>query len=259
MREAPPEEVSEDTALGGRLILRQPRHGHRFGHDAILLAAAVAANAGEHAVDLGAGIGTAGLALARRVDGVTVTLVEVDPFLAALAAENAARNGLTARVRAICLDIAAPADAFAAAGLGPGTAAQVLMNPPFNPAQQTNVSPDRRRRLAHTASAATLERFVDTAARLLRGRGVLTLIWRADGLEAVLAVLSKAQFGAVAVLPVHAKPAKPAIRLLVAAVKGSRAPLSLLPGLYLADRGGTPSAEAQAILRDGAALPMHLH
>ncbi len=66
-------------------MLRQPLRGHRFGHDAILLAAATAAHAGEHAVDLGAGVGAAGLALARRVEGLDVTLVEIDPALAALA------------------------------------------------------------------------------------------------------------------------------------------------------------------------------
>ncbi len=110
---------SEDAVLGGRLVLRQPLRGHRFGHDAILLAAATAAQAGEQAVDLGAGVGAAGLALARRVEGLGVTLVEIDPALAALARDNAARNGLADRVRAVCLDVAAPAAAFAAAGLAP--------------------------------------------------------------------------------------------------------------------------------------------
>ena len=57
-------ETSDDAVLGGRLRLRQPLRGHRVGHDAILLAAATAAQAGEHAVDLGAGVGAAGLALA---------------------------------------------------------------------------------------------------------------------------------------------------------------------------------------------------
>ena len=40
-------ETTEDAALGGRLILRQPRRGHLFGHDAILLAAAADACPGE--------------------------------------------------------------------------------------------------------------------------------------------------------------------------------------------------------------------
>ena len=54
-----------DAVLGGRLSLRQPRRGHRFGHDAILLAAATDARSGQHAVELGAGVGAAGLALAK--------------------------------------------------------------------------------------------------------------------------------------------------------------------------------------------------
>ena len=82
-------DVTEDTVLGGRLRLRQPRRGHRVGHDAILLAAAVPARAGETVVELGAGVGAAGLALASRVPGIRLTMVELVPRLAALAAENA--------------------------------------------------------------------------------------------------------------------------------------------------------------------------
>src|SRR5688572_25642885 len=84
--------VTDDAVLDGRLRLRQPNKGHRVGHDAILLAAATAAKKGEHAVDLGSGVGAAGLALGSRVEGLRVTLVDVDPALVALAAENAERN-----------------------------------------------------------------------------------------------------------------------------------------------------------------------
>src|SRR5215475_11096825 len=96
---------TDDAALGGRLKLRQPARGHRFGHDAILLAASTPAASGEIAVDLGAGIGAAGLALARRVAGLTVRLVEIDSELAELAAGNATRNGLAERVTAHALDV----------------------------------------------------------------------------------------------------------------------------------------------------------
>ena len=50
-------DLTEDGALGGRLRLRQPRRGHRFGHDAVLLAAATAAQPGERVVEFGAGVG----------------------------------------------------------------------------------------------------------------------------------------------------------------------------------------------------------
>jgi tRNA1(Val) A37 N6-methylase TrmN6 len=245
--------LSEDAVLGGRLILRQPRKGHRVGHDAILLAAACSARPGDRVVELGAGVGAAGLAVARRIDDASVTLVEVDPALAKLAGVNAERNGLAARVRSVCLDVTASPSVFAAAGLGAGTADHVLMNPPFNTEQ--NPSPDPARRLAHVAGDDTPAVWVGAAAHLLRNDGVVTLIWRADGFPAVLAALGN-DFGAVAVLPVHPKPAAPAIRVLVRAVKGARSPLTHLPGLVLADADNKPTAEAEAVLREGAVLAL---
>jgi tRNA1(Val) A37 N6-methylase TrmN6 len=241
--------------LGGRLRLLQPRQGHRVGHDAILLAAATGARPGEHAVDLGAGVGAAGLALAARLDGVRVTLVDVDPKLTALAAENAQRNGLADRVTSITLDVGAPARAFASAGLKPGLVARVLMNPPFNNPVRQNLSPDPRRRFAHAASPDILSLWMSAAARLLSARGVLTLIWRADGLAEVLDALHRG-FGDVAVVPVHPKPDVPAIRVLVRAVKGSRGPLVIYPGLVLNDGSGHPSKAVEAVLREGVALQL---
>jgi tRNA1(Val) A37 N6-methylase TrmN6 len=244
---------TEDAVLGGRLRLKQPKRGHRVGHDAILLAAACPAGAGDEVADLGAGVGAAGLALAARVGGIAVTLVEIDADLAALAAENAQRNGLAARVRTVVLDVAAPARTFAAAGLAAESFMRVLMNPPFNDPSRHRLSPDARRRLAHAAPRATLVAWTKAAARLLRPRGTLSLIWRPDRLADVLTALEPG-FGGVTLLPVHPKPGEAAIRLLVRAVKASRAPLTLLPGLVLNDPAGRPTAEAEAVLRDGAAL-----
>jgi len=247
--------VSEDAVLGGKLRLAQPKRGHRVGHDAMLLAAACPARAGERVVDLGAGVGAAGLALAARVPDITVTLLEIDPELAALAAANAKRNGLAARVGVVVLDVAAPARAFAAAGLRPESVARVLMNPPFNDPLRQRTSSDRGRRLAHAAPRGMLDGWVKTAARLLRPRGTVTLIWRADGLADVLGALASG-FGAVTVLPVYPRSGEPAIRVLARATKASRAPLAVLPGLALNDLSGRPTQEAEAVLREGSSLPL---
>lgn len=246
--------VTDDAVLDGRLRLRQPSKGHRVGHDAILLAAATAAKNGEHAVDFGAGVGGAGLALASRVDGLRVTLIEIDPMLAALAADNAARNGMASRVNAVTLDVTAPARAFAAAGLKPESADRVLMNPPFHDAARQKLSAHAGRRLAHAGSESLLPVWVAAAARLLSARGTLTLIWRADGLGDVLAALRRG-FRGVAVMPVHPKPGVPAIRVLVHAAKQSGAPLTIYPGLILNDADGRPAAPADAVLRGRSVLP----
>lgn len=247
--------ITDDAVLDGRLRLLQPSKGHRVGHDAILLAAATAARKGEHAIDLGAGVGGAGLALANRIDGLRVTLVEVDPVLTKLAADNAARNNLAARVNAVTLNVAAPARAFAAAGLKPGSADRVLMNPPFHDVAHHRTSPHTGRRLAHAASSGLLPVWIKGATRLLSARGVLTLIWRGDGLSDVLAALERG-FGGVAVLPVHPKPGAPAIRVLVRAAKQSRAPLAVYPGLILNDADGRTAAGADAVLRGKSVLPL---
>jgi tRNA1(Val) A37 N6-methylase TrmN6 len=250
-----PAEITQDAVLGGKLRLKQPRAGHRVGHDAILLAAACPTRAGERVVDLGAGVGAAGLALARRIDGVKVVLVEVDAGLAALAAENAQLNGLGASVSAVALDIAAPARAFAAAGLAPESVARILMNPPFNDPARQRASPDRQRRLAHAGSGATLRAWIKTALRLLRPRGTLTVIWRADRLGELLQALAPA-FGAATVLPVYPGERQSAVRVLVRATKASRGPLVLLPGFILNDPAGHPTAQAEAVLRGDAVLPL---
>src|SRR6185437_5767921 len=113
-----PNDLTDDAVLGGRLRLRQKRRGHRVGHDAILLAAATPARPGDVAVDFGSGVGAAGLALVMRVPDTTVTLVEIDPELSAIAAENIERNGLDGRAQVATLDIADSPDAYAAQGLG---------------------------------------------------------------------------------------------------------------------------------------------
>jgi tRNA1(Val) A37 N6-methylase TrmN6 len=254
MSARPSRDVTDDAALGGRLRLLQPRKGHRFGHDAILLAAATDARAGEHAVDLGAGVGCAGLALAARVQGVRVTLVEIDETLAALAMENAARNAMAGRAGVAALDVAAPAAAFARAGLGDGCADHVLMNPPFHDAARTAHSPDAARRAAHVMQRGSLREWVNAAARLLRPGGVLTVIYRADGRDEVTAALA-GSFGALKVLPVYPKPDTAPIRVIVRAVRGGGDGATVTcAGLHLNGNDGRPTVRAEAILREAVPL-----
>jgi len=249
----PSGEVTEDTFLGGQLRLRQPKSGHRAGHDAMLLAAATPARPGQRVVDFGAGVGAAGFAVARRVSGIELVLVEIDAGLADLARGNAAANALSAEV--IVLDVTSTADAFAAAGLAPDSVDVVLMNPPFNDSVRHRASPDQARVIAHVATAATLEGWVHASRRILKSGGALTLIWRADGLGEVLAALDRG-FGSLAILPVHGDAATPAIRVLVRAVKGGKAPTQIHAGVVLNDESAVPNKQVQDILAGKGVLPL---
>jgi tRNA1(Val) A37 N6-methylase TrmN6 len=246
-------DVSEDAFLGGQLRLRQLKSGHRAGHDAVLLAAATPAQAGDRVADLGAGVGVAGLAVARRVAGIDLVLVEIDATLAGLARANADANAIPARV--IVLDVESAAAAFAAAGLGPDSVDAVLMNPPFNDPARHRTSPDKARGIAHVATATTLANWIHAARRILKSAGTLTLIWRADGIAEVLAALDHG-FGSLEILPVHGDARMPANRILVRAIKGGRAPTQIQPALMLNDESGVPNKQVQEILAGKGILPL---
>jgi tRNA1(Val) A37 N6-methylase TrmN6 len=242
-----PAATTDDAVLGGRLKLLQPAHGHRAGHDAILLAAA--APASKHAVDLGAGIGTAGLVLLARDAAERVTLIEIDAELAELARENASRNGYGERTEVIVADIRKLAQGKTPASL----ADLVIMNPPFNDPGRRNASPDAGRRRAHAAAESELDPWCAAANRALEAGGGLVLIHRPEAIETILASLA-GRFGAAEIIPIFPRPDAAAIRVIVRAIKGRRTPPSLRPGLVLNGADGQPAAAAEAILRGAAAL-----
>lgn len=246
-------DLTDDAILDGRLRLLQPKRGHRFGHDAILLAAAVPAQRGERAMELGAGVGAASLALLARVPDTDATLIEIDPALCELANENIARNRLAGRARAVALDAEAAPEVFREAGILPHSFDHVLTNPPFNDASH-QPSPDALRRRAHEGPAGLLSGWVATARAMLTGSGRLTLIWRAEGLDQVLSALHDG-FGGITVIPVYPAPERLAIRVIVSGTRGSDAPQRTLPGLTLNRADMRPSDDAEAILRRGGAWP----
>ncbi|MDK9695625.1 MAG: methyltransferase [Siculibacillus sp.] len=250
----PPVTTTVDRFLGGRLIIEQPATGrHRAGLDAILLAATVPEEAPGPLVDLGAGVGTAGLAAAVRAPGATVWLAERDEVALGAAAANIARNRLSDRARVVAVDLLGPAKAREAV-LPRESAAHVICNPPYHPARTVRASPREARAEAHVLAEGGLGDWLRVAAATLAPHGWLSLIFEGGGLGDILAGLA-GRFGAASILPVHPRAAAPAHRLIVTAIKGSRARPVVLPGLVLHPEGSDhylPAAEA--ILRGEAGL-----
>lgn len=255
---------TEDGLLGGRLRLTQPASGHRAGTDAILLAAACAP-VGQRLGDLGAGIGTAGFAAALRLRPQSLTLVEQDADIAAFARRNGELNAIPAQV--VVCDVL-QACARHAAGLADNALDDVICNPPWYDGRHHRVSPHEKKASAHTVTHSVGHVFghavedhdgnitlpwLRAASAVLRPGGSLTLIHRVERLGEILAGC-EGRFGAVAIMPLHAKPEAAAIRILVRGIKGSRAPLRLAPPLVLHDDTGAFTAQAQAIHRGDAAI-----
>lgn len=250
--------VSDDAFLGGALMLLQPRAGYRAGVDAVLLAAAVADNVGRpaRALDVGAGVGTAGLCLARRCPEISVTLFEREPELAELARRNVERNGFAERCSVAEADLGDCTDAeLSALGIAAGSFEHVIANPPFHTQGEGTAAPSRLKADAHAMDSDGLERWARFLARMAKAGGTATVIHKAEALTGLLAAM-EARFGALRILPVQAQAARPAIRVIVQGTKGSKAPSLLLAPLVLHATNNGPSAEAEAITRHGQALDL---
>ncbi len=251
-------ETTVDAFLGGRVEAVQMRTGHhRAGLEAVLLSAAVAGDFAGTAVDLGSGVGVAGMALAARAANAHVVLVERDPQAAACAGEALARpanRGFAARVSLLRADIGAPEAERVAAGLGRAIAEVVLMNPPFLEQGEGTRSPNTSRADAHVLAEGGLEPWFRAAASALKPAGRLIVVFRADRLDGLLAAM-RVRFGTLVILPIHPRAAEPAHRVLVAGSLGGRAPTRLLPPLALHSPAGNAYLPAvDRILRDGASL-----
>lgn len=245
-------ELSQNAFLGGRLMLFQPLKGYRAGVDPVLLAAAVPAEAGQSALELGCGAGAAILSLAARQPGLTLCGVELQPEYADLARRNAAANGVALDLH--CADLTALPAAFRQRQFD-----HVLANPPYYRAGAHSQASDAGRATA-LGGATPLADWVAVAARRLRPKGLLHMIQRADRLPEMLAACD-GRLGSVEVLPFAARAGRAPDLLILRARKGGRAAFRLHAPLILheGDRHGRDGdsyrAEITAVLRDGAALP----
>ncbi len=230
--------------LGGQVIVRQPEHGFRAGLDAVMLAAAVPARAGEDVLELGAGAGTTSLCLARRVADLRIKGVEIDPELVKLANENAVANEMSDRVRFV------EADVHCLPQPQKRPYNHVLCNPPFHDELgETPPDPARARALQDKGK---LSGWLTAGMKRTVSGGTFTLILRADRIGEALAALPDR---GVSIFPLWTRVGEAAKRVILQVRQGSRAPVEVLHGLVLHAADGKYTPEADAVLR-GAALDL---
>ncbi|MEJ6403091.1 tRNA1(Val) (adenine(37)-N6)-methyltransferase [Yoonia sp. 2307UL14-13] len=245
-------DATKDAFLGGRLDIWQPRLGYRAGVDPVLLAASVPAKPGQTVLELGCGVGVAALCLATRVDGLTLTGVEMQADYADLARRNAIENDL-------------PFDVITAdlrqlpTGLRQQRFDHVIMNPPYFDQSKGSGSNDGGRNIA-LRGETNLSDWIDIGTRRLAPKGYLTLIQRMERLPETLSSLT-GRLGSLTVRPIAGRSGKAPDRFLLQARQGGRAsfrmtaPLIMHEGAaHLTDSESYRSDVADS-LRNGAALP----
>lgn len=230
--------TTEDVFQRGRFALVQPAKGaHRAGLDALLLASVLPYNFAGHVLDLGAGAGAIGFALAANNPDINVTLVENDPLMlkcAALGLALEANRAFAERMTITNADITGGIKGLEAAGLKQNSFDALLTNPPYNLGDM-QPSIHKIRAKAHQAEGDIFETWLRVAAGLLKPKGLLALIARPAALPNILKALDR-RFGKIALIPIHAHEGEEAIRLIITATKGARTRLSVERDLVLHDK-----------------------
>ena len=137
----------------------------------------------------------------------------------------------------------------------PGSFAHAMCNPPFFDEGKSTASPHLLTSQAHAFGPDDLDLWAKLLHAMLQPRGSVTVVHRADSLGQLLESMQN-RFGDIRIAPLFPRRGTPASRILLQAIKGSKAPLQIMPGIVLHDEGNGFTPEADAVLRNGAAFPL---
>ncbi|MDE2445535.1 MAG: methyltransferase [Alphaproteobacteria bacterium] len=249
---ATPSSLTDDAFLGGRLQILQPEKGYRAGIDAVFLAASIPAADGETIFEAGIGAGVASLCILARNPLLHITGIEVNSRYAVLCEQNAKRNNMSDMLRVIQGDVKDAMRKDLAHMPEHGSFAHAFANPPYFEDGKVTPSPSLLKAAAHSFGPEDLDLWIRLLHSMVTLRGTVTLIHRAETLGKILQSM-ESKFGDVRVAPLYAREGTAASRVIVQGVKGSKAPMQLLPGLILHEEGNGFTPDAEAVLRDGAA------
>lgn len=243
-------EFVEIGVLDNKVQLLQPKEGFRTSIDSVLLAAACPVKAGQRVLDMGCGVGGSGLCLLYRVPDAFLTGVDVQALCVETAVQNARNNGFSQCSDFILssildFDVESPDARFD----------HVICNPPFMEAGEHMISPVAHKAISngHLDEGISIQHWVKSALRLLKSKGSLTMIHRADAVDRIIRAMGKS-FGQIEVIPLWPKQGVDAKRVIVRAVKDRKTPAIIRAGLVLHKEDGSYTDEAQIVFRAGAGL-----
>ena len=235
--------------LNKTLALHQAPDGFRTSMDSVMLAAACPAQNGESVLDLGCGVGSAGLCVLKRVEGTNLIGIDIQQDHVDLATENAKINGMAERAAFVCADVR---DAAVE------RADHVICNPPYKEAGAHKPSPSSAKAQAMGHSETDMQDWISCAHRHIKGQGSLTMIHEAGQTDAIIHALygkeGGRRFGAVEIIPLYPKPDAPAKRVVIRAYKHKKSGTKLHTGIVMHEANGDYTQEAEAILRGAESL-----
>ena len=204
------------------LEIEQPRNGYRYNRDPFLLAQFITEHCDQwqgqfkgECLDLGTGVGTLPILLARDFPNTSFTGIEIQNELATLAASNVIRNHLNEQIKIISAD-------YRGLNRQPtfdGRFQTVICNPPYYPENGGRLNLCLQKRIARHETESNLESLASAAARFLVDKGLFILIFPAERLIELTSHLKGQKLEPKHLKFIHPKNSDRAGNLLLAARK----------------------------------------
>jgi len=231
----------DDLYRNGLRII-QSEHLFRFGMDAVLLSGFARVKEGGRALDLGTGTGIIPILLSAKTPGRHFTGLEISEASADMAARSVLLNDLSGRIEIVKGDIR-EADALFA----PASFDTVTSNPPYLQGSHGLLNPDMEKAAARHEILCTLEDVVRAAAKLLVPGGHFYMVHRPFRLAEIICLLSQYRLEPKRMRLVYPYVDKEPNMVLIEAVRGGRARMTVEKPLIVYDRPGVYNREITEI------------
>lgn len=242
--------TTQDTLFQGQLLIEQPEKGYRYGLDSVLLAATCPAKHEETVLDMGCGVGTVMLAIAKRLDKIQITGIELQPALAKLANRNHQYNDFQERSTIIHGHINDKA-IFKKIE----TFDHIVCNPPYFEQNKTNHSKINQKNLSKIDLSGDLSEWVTAANRYLKPRGTATFIYPTVFSDKLITALQK-KFKTLILFPLWPRTGQNSKLMIIQAIKDRNSGLILKPGLVLHESNGQYTKPVLDIINNMKPLPI---
>lgn len=236
---------TNDYLLDKKVKIFQPIDGYRASTDAVFLSSLLDSKTvkkDDTILDVGSGTGAISLCLASRLKDVKITGIDIQENLVELSNMSSKENGFDDYLTYIHTDIRKKTS------LPSGTFSFVITNPPYS--DHDMPSPNESKKLAHNHQDFDLTGWLTFCLKMLKPRGHLLVINRAEALDEILCAINK-KAGSVKILPIYSKDGQDAKRVAVIAQKTAKGITKILPPFYTHNEDGSYTDKAQSILRLG--------
>src|SRR3990170_8636173 len=173
-----------DTIQDVRII--QPKKGHRFTTDSILLARLSTPKKNAKVLELGTGCGIVSIILSKRIPSLRITAVEIQEEMAKLAERNIKLNDMEANISVLNMDIKELSKTLPSAHYD-----YIVTNPPYRPPTSGRTSYDRTKSISNHEFSVTINDIMKVSQHLLKVRGRISIIYIADRLADLFSAMRK--------------------------------------------------------------------